>query len=257
MKKSSPQAPALFPPTQKPDIVLIHGFRGSPIGLHAIANLLRQAGYRVHIPAIPPFGGAAPLDNYTAEDYANFLAAYIEQRQLERPVLIGHSMGSIIAAATGVFYPQKVNHKIILMSPISAKTAKPFTLIAPLSSVIPRHIIDYLTTRFLFVPHNHALFRETLDLTNLCSADQPPARPDLAKATYFSAHSAISEFPLRQQVLIIAGDRDRLVSKRKTVELAHALQAQLVFIPGSGHLHNYEKPFETAQHILDFLEDCK
>jgi len=241
--------------TSKPALVLIHGFRGSPIGLEAIAGQLEAAGYPVHVPAIPPFGGAAPLTNYTAEAYAKFISDYIRQQQLDHPVLVGHSMGSIIAAATAALYPQDVSSKLILMSPISAKTAKPFTLVAPLSSLTPRRVVDYITTRFLFVPHNRTLFRETLELTNLCSADHPPARGDLAKATYFSAHSAVADFPLQQNVLLLAGERDRLVSKQKTIALAAHLKAKLVFIPGSGHLHNYEKPHETAEQIIAFLEN--
>lgn len=238
----------------KPTLVLIHGFRGSPIGLEAIADQLKAAGYQVYVPAVPPFGGAVPLASYTAEAYAKFMADYIRQRKLDRPVLIGHSMGSIVAAATAAYYPQMVGSKLVLMSPISAKTAKPFTLVSPLSSLTPRRAVDYVTTRFLFVPHDWALFRETLKLTNLCSADHPPARSDLAKATRFSAHSAVADFELQKDILFLAGDHDRLVSKRKTVALATRLGAQLVFIPGSGHLHNYEKPRETAEQIVAFLE---
>ena len=253
MNKPNPAAPTVFSPAKKPDLILIHGFRGSPIGLKAIAEHLEQSGYTVHVPAIPPFGGAAPLTDYTAENYAKYLLDYIDTHQLDHPVLIGHSMGSIVAAATAANYPDKIHHKLILMSPISAKTSKPFTLVAPLSSVAPRRVVDYITTRFLFVPHNRTLFRQTLSTTNLFSADQPPSRRAMAGATYFSAHSAVSDFPLRQDVLLLAGDRDRLVSKRSTIALAESLQAQLIFIPGSGHLHNYEKPLETADYILDFL----
>lgn len=255
MSSTNPDAPTVFSPAKKPDLVLIHGFRGSPIGLKAIGDHLREAGYTVHTPAIPPFGGATSLTSYTADDYADYIANYIAEHQLNRPVLTGHSMGSIIAAATGAKYPEKVSRKLVLMSPISAKTAKPFTLVAPLSSVMPRRVVDYITTRFLFVPNNRALFRQTLDTTNLCSADHPPSRRAMAKATYFSAHSAVSDFSPRQKILLLAGDQDRLVKKRNTVTLAKALQAELVFIPGSGHLHNYEKPAETAESIIKFLED--
>lgn len=248
-----PTTPKVFSPAKKPDLVLIHGFRGSPIGLKAIAEDLEQAGYTVHVPALPPFGGAVPLADYTAENYAEFMLNYITEHKLDHPILIGHSMGSIVAAATAANYPDKIHHKLILMSPISARTKPPFTLVAPLSSIAPRRIVDYITTRFLFVPHDRALFRQTLATTNLCSSDHPPRRRDMAGATHFSAHSAVSDFSLRQDVLLLAGDHDRLVNKRSTLALAEALQAQVTFIPNSGHLHNYEKPHATAEHILDFL----
>ena len=251
MKKPQPQ---IFAPTKKPAVVLVHGFRGSPLGLQAIADELTAAGYSVYVPPIPPFAGAQPLVNYAAQDYADYLCRYISEQNLDHPVLVGHSMGSIVVAAAAELYPEKLNHKLILMSPISVKTAKPFALIAPFSALLPRRIVDYVTTRYLFVPHDRALFRHTLELTRQCSADHPPNRRAVAQAAHFSAHSAVSDFTLRQQVLLLAGEHDRLIKKRSTLKLAEALQAEHTFIPGSGHLHNYEKPHETAVAIRQFLE---
>ena len=49
---------------------------------------------------------------------------------------------------------------------------------------------------------------------------------------------------------MIAGEKDRLISQKITKELAKRHNASLELIPDSGHLHNYEKPYETAQLIL-------
>ncbi len=248
-----PKKPVILAPLERLELILIHGFRGSPIGLKALADNLSAVGYQVHTPSMPPFGGASSLASYTPENYAAYLADYIRGHDLKQPVLIGHSMGSVIAAATAHLYPNLVNRKLILLSPISGKTAKPFVAIAPLSAVVPRHIVDYATTRYLFVPHDRQLFRQALDLTHACSDDQPPSRSEMAAVAKFSAHYSVSDFRLTQNILMIAGERDRLVNKRKTIALADELQAELSFIPGSGHLHNYEKPNETTELIVDFL----
>lgn len=58
-----------------------------------------------------------------------------------------------------------------------------------------------------------------------------------------------------QKTLIIAGEKDRLIPQKKTLALVQQLQAELRLIPNSGHLHNYEKPHETAQLILDFIKN--
>lgn len=245
--------PNIIPPLQKPPIVLIHGFRGSPIGLKTLAIDLEQAGYNVFLPAIPPFAGAKMPSDYTAENYAGYLASYIREHQLYRPILVGHSMGSIIAAATASYYPALLHNQLILLSPISSKTAKPFALISPLSAVAPRKVVDYVTTRYLFIPKDRPLFRETLDLTHSCTKDQPPKKSELSAAAYFSTHNSVADFSINKNILILAGDRDRLVRKNKTIALADQLEATLRFIPNSGHLHNYEKPHETAKLILDFI----
>lgn len=233
---------------------MVHGFRGSPLGLQDISKELIDANYTVFTPAIPPFGGAGPLSEYTTDQYANYLANYISDQNLQRPILIGHSMGSIIAAATAYHFPELIHQKLILLSPISDKTAKPLASISPLSAIIPRSAVDYVTTRFLFVPRDRELLRHTLHLTHACSNDNPPKRSDIAAAARFAAHYSIADFTLSQDILMLAGERDRIVNKRKTTQLAHDLDAELAFIPNAGHLHNYEKPHETVQKIIEFLE---
>ena len=246
---------AVLPPSSRPSIVLVHGFRGSPLGLEAIAQDLRKAGYTVYLPAIPPFAGAGELEHYSPKDYADYLAQYIRKQGLKRPILAGHSMGSIVVAATAKYHPELVHPKLILLSPISVKTSKPFAVISPLAAIVPRPVVDYVTTRFLFVPKDKKLFQATLALTHKCSEDQPPSRSAIATATKFSTNYSIQDFLPNKDTLIIAGAKDRLIPPAKTRELAEQIQATLKFIPDSGHLHNYEKPHETTDLILEFLED--
>lgn len=241
-------------PTTRPAIILVHGFRGAPIGLATIADYLRQAGYTVYTPAIPPFAGAAMSGDYTATNYAGFLADFIQAHQLEHPILIGHSMGSIIVAATAAAYPALINQKLVLLSPISHRPAALFAALTPLSALLPRSMIDYLTTRYLFVPHDRTLFQQALRLTRACSRNQPPKRKAVFAAARFSARHAITDFNLTQDVLIIAGAQDRLIKRSQTAKLANQLHAQTHFIANSGHLHNYEKPRETAELIINFLQ---
>lgn len=239
-----------------PSIVLLHGFRGSPLGLETIAQDLQQAGYEVHTPAVPPFAGARDLTAYSPEEYAEYFAQYIIEHKLECPVIIGHSMGSIIASAIASLRPELVNHKLILLSPISRKTSKVINAISPLAHIVPTNLADYVTTKYLFVPrHNKPLLRESLEITHVCSHDCPPTKKMMKKVTQFTTNYAVPDFPLQdKQVLIIAGEKDKLVKKSDTKKLAQDLKAELVFLPESGHLHNYEHPHETANAIIDFLK---
>ena len=239
-----------------PSVVLLHGFRGSPLGLEAIAQDLQKAGYPVYVPAVPPFAGARDLTEYSPEKYAEYFAQYIIEHELDHPILVGHSMGSIIASAIASLKPELVNHKIVLLSPISRKTSKAISAVSPLAGIVPTKVSDYVTTQYLFVPrHNKALFRESLQITHACSNDCPPSKKMLSQVTKFTTNYAVPDFPLEgKKVLIIAGGKDLLVKKSDTKKLAKGLKAQLVFLPESGHLHNYEKPHETAAAIIDFIK---
>lgn len=256
-----PKSAEILQPTQKPDLILVHGFRGSPLGLATIAEELRQSGYTVHTPALPPFAGAKFASEqdenpYSPDTYARYLRDYIKSHQLIRPILIGHSMGSIVVAATAQRHSELIHQKLILLSPISNRTPRIISVISPLANFLPRQIVDYATTKYLFVPHDPDLFRQTLKLTNQCSADQPPQRSELTSAMRFSTRYAVTDFLNHDQkdLIIIAGSQDRLISQKTTRKLAEKYHATLELISDSGHLHNYEKPHETAQLILKHLE---
>lgn len=237
---------------QKPSIILLHGFRGSPLGLEEVARIIREAGYEVFVPPIPPFSGAK-LPEYTPEAYVSYLHGLIDSHGIEQPILVGHSMGSIVAAAVAHTEPDLINEKLILLSPISARTTRLIAPLVPLSAGIPRLLTDYITTRFLFIPHDHKMFKEALKITNRCSGDKVPRVREVYASAKFSAQYSVADFPFKKQTLFLAGESDRIVNKNNTEKLAKKIGAELQFIPDSGHLHNYEKPRETAEAILEFL----
>lgn len=261
-KQNSPMPPKpakILESNQKPALVLVHGFRGSPLGLEAIADDLRRAGFEVHTPALPPFAGAKfPIvSDYSPKSYARYLRDYIQDQHLVRPILIGHSMGSIVVAATAQRYPELVNQKLVLLSPISAKPARIIARISPLANYLPPRIVDYVTTKFLFIPHDKKLFRETIEITHRCSSDQAPSKSELTGAMKFSTGYSVADFlgGLQKDIIMIAGAKDRLISQNDTGELAEKYSAKLELISDSGHLHNYEKPHETAQLILKTINN--
>lgn len=239
---------------QKPSIILLHGFRGSPLGLKEVARIIQEAGYEVFVPPVPPFSGAN-LPEYTPEAYVSYLHGFIEANNLHQPILAGHSMGSIITAAVAHTEPSLIHNKLILLSPISARTTRLVAPLIPLAAGVPRLVTDYVTTRFLFVPHDRKLFKEALALTSQCSGDQVPRAREVFRSAKFSAQYSVADFPFEKDTLFLAGESDRLVNKKNTKQLAKSIHAKLEFIPGSGHLHNYEKPQETAEAILRFLAE--
>lgn len=238
---------------KKPPIVLIHGFRGAPAGLGAIATELERSGFKTYSPKIPPFAGAGELFDYNPHTYADYIASYIAENHLEKPVLVGHSMGSVIAAATASLHPEIIHDKLILLSPISKRPSPAIRLISPAAAYLPRNIVDLITTCYLFVPRDYELFKEALRLTKICSATYPPKKSAISKATRFSTDNTAADFELQQQVVIIAGEHDKLIDQQSTKTLANKLHAELEFLPNTGHLHNYERPQETAQAILHHL----
>lgn len=82
----------------RPPILLLHGLFSNPTLLSSWVSTLESAGYRVHTPALP---GHDPVDievlsRVTLSDYVSHaLAAY--DGLDETPIVIGHSIGGLIA----------------------------------------------------------------------------------------------------------------------------------------------------------------
>ncbi|MCA1982207.1 alpha/beta fold hydrolase [Nocardioides nematodiphilus] len=82
----------------KPSAVLLHGLMGSGAGWAPVARLL-EAELDVILPDARGHGRSdAPEGGYCYEDLAADVAGLVQELGLDRPVLVGHSMGGMTAA---------------------------------------------------------------------------------------------------------------------------------------------------------------
>lgn len=232
----------------KPSLIFIHGLRGNHKGLQQITDQFRD--YKIYTPDLPP--NHRPLKNYTSSEYAKWIINYIKENNLKNPILIGHSFGSIVSAAVAENYPDLIHKKLIFISPISKKPAKFFNFIIGPFQLLPDTLLDIIITRFLLIPMNFSLFNSSLKATKLSRQDTY-SRGELVKCAKFSSKHAVSDFNFNKNLLIIAGEKDRLNSLTKTKKIAEKNHAKLIILPKSGHLINFEKPDTIAQEIKKFI----
>lgn len=232
-----------------PPLLFLHGFHGNHLGLQDIAKLLPE--YSTLLPDIPPAGGLT-LEDYDPRHYADFIAKYIQDNHLKKPVLIGHSMGSIVASATAAFYPELLDDKLILLSPISKAPPRPIASLSPLTALTPDKIVGYASTKYMLIKQSDASSRQVLDKTYASAADQS-SRRDVYRSARFSSKYAIPDFDFKKQTYLIAGEKDRLISQSSTRALAKKLGTEPIFIKNSGHLINYESPDQVAAAIKQIL----
>lgn len=237
----------------KPTLLFIHGFRGNGLGLQELAKKFSKKDYNVFIIEIPPAGGNS-LQEYTARLYARFVANYIKENKLEKPILIGHSMGSIVAAAVAERYPELIAKKIIFLSPISVKPNRIFSALSPFSAVLPNKLVSYSTTKYLYVPkQDKELFKKALAITYECGKDYTK-RSDIYRSAKFSADYSIDDFTFSKDALFLSGEKDHLIPREKTEKVAKRFKGKTIFVKGTGHLLNIENPTATAKEIKKFIK---
>lgn len=244
---------------QKPPILLVHGFRGNHLGLAEFQKLLEAEGYQVFNPDIPPAFNTQDetlpiFTDFTKDGYADFIANYILDKHLDHPILIGHSMGSILAAAAAEKYSHLIHDKIFFLSPIATHPPKFILPLIPLMALVPNKFIGYVCTEFLITSAHRPKKRQILDLTYKCSRKITSVRDEIS-AAFFSMSHSISDFNFKKQAYFIAGSKDRMSPSRKVREIAEKFHAEVNFIPQTGHLINYEVPEKIAELVLPKLKN--
>lgn len=99
--------------------VLLHGKNFSGFYWKQIAQDLKAKGYRVIIPDQIGFGKSSKPKNYqySFAQFALNTKNILESLKIDRFILVGHSMGGMLAVTMANMYPKEIE-KLILINPI-------------------------------------------------------------------------------------------------------------------------------------------
>lgn len=100
-------------------VVFTHGWALSNRSYRAGLHRLVAAGSRVYAPALPGFGGTAPLPagELSLAGYARWMRDFLDELRVPQPVtLIGHSFGGGVALKTAHDHPKAVSRLVLVNS---------------------------------------------------------------------------------------------------------------------------------------------
>lgn len=81
---------------------------------NATAEHLATRGFESHILTLAGFAGLPPIDKPLSATVRKELTRYIQSRRMERPVVVGHSMGGFIAFWIATNFPENTGPVIIV-----------------------------------------------------------------------------------------------------------------------------------------------
>lgn len=122
-----PESPVAFASTRievvaeglGPDIILIPGLASHPNVWGAVAASLRGR-YRLHFVHVKGFAGLRPEADTTQSvvvPVADEIARYVHESHLDRPVMVGHSLGGTVAMLVATRDPAAVGRLVLVDSP--------------------------------------------------------------------------------------------------------------------------------------------
>jgi pimeloyl-ACP methyl ester carboxylesterase len=114
-------------------IMLLHGKNFNGAYWERTAKDLSDKGFRVIIPDQIGFGKSSKPQSYqfSFSQLAENTKAILDKLQIDKIIVLGHSMGGMVATRFTLQYPEKVE-KLILENPIGLEDYKTFALIKPL-----------------------------------------------------------------------------------------------------------------------------
>ena len=191
-----------------------------------------------------------PADGYHPDDQANDVIAFLDTLGIERAVLVGHSMGSVISQIVAVRHPHRVRG-IVLIAAFAGYRGNPLMheliadvlkLTEPVDPAFVREFQQSTLARPVPDWYFETVVAESLKL---------PARVWHA---LFGAMADVDTPPLSRiaaPTLIVWGDRDVIARHADQHTLAAGIRdARLIVYEGTGHALHWEEPERFARDLV-------
>jgi pimeloyl-ACP methyl ester carboxylesterase len=238
---------------REPAVACIHGYCQSSAYWAPTVGRLAAAGVRALAPDLPGFGASAKAPGpYTMETYADGLAALLDARGIQRIMLVGGSMGGVVAQHFALRHPTRLVRLLlvatgaVMADPTAALAGAEARAAAPWDEAAVRPIVD-------------GFFRQ---------APPPDRVAELRRIALSASHAAAIEAArsnarsrtverlgeIRVPTLIIQGRHDRARTPEHGAVLRDAIPgARLAVLEQSGHTPQLEEPDAFHAIALPFL----
>jgi N-formylmaleamate deformylase len=246
----------------KPPVVLLHGFTDNGLCWTPVARVLEQ-DYDVIMPDTRGHGlSDGPETGFSLEQRADDVAGLIQELALERPRLLGHSMGAAIAALLAADRPELVRSILLEDPPWFVATLLPlqtpgqdiknnsfYKLIVGLKALTPdERLVAARASNPTWSEDELGPWIDSKEQLNIdvfiADTPPPPWREVVSRITC--------------PILLITGDPEKgaLITPERAQEASHLWRnGQVVYIAGAGHNIRRDQFSHYMQVITTFLRE--
>lgn len=260
-------------------VVLLHGKNFNGYYWKDVIAFLVKNNYRVIVPDQPGWGRSDKPDlHYSFHVLASATRMLLDTLNVQKLVLVGHSMGGMLAARFAMMYPDKID-KLVLEDPIGLEDYKRFVPYQPLDSLYEKEksatYESYKTYQQSYYPQWKPEYEQYVQ-----AQAEALQSPDFTKIAWVNAltYQMIYEQPvcyewdrINAPTLLVIGSEDRTVvgkallseEDKKNYGQYPALakkakenipNAVLVELPGIGHIPHIQDPPQFQQILLTFIK---
>jgi pimeloyl-ACP methyl ester carboxylesterase len=256
-------------------VVLLHGnnfagfYWGGPI------DMIRKEGFRVIVPDQIGYGRSSkPIMPYNFSDMARNTKLILESLKIDKAMVIGHSMGGMLAARFATQYPAMVE-RLVLYNPIGLVDTRFDRPLESADEAYKRNLAStYDTVKaalMRYVSHNPAAWSPEFEkfarirYAWTLSSDWPRLAmvQTLLTQTIYLDPVVDDWAHIKAPTLVLGGAEDSLpgsaaVFRERMKFVAETIpnhNARLHLIPGIGHVPHMEAPEKTYPPLIAFLKE--
>jgi pimeloyl-ACP methyl ester carboxylesterase len=242
-------------------VVFLHGIGGGKEIWQAQLDGFAAQGYHAVAWDMPGYGMSPMVPHYSFATFAAALSRALDSLAARRVVLVGHSMGGMVALEAAVRFPQRLAALVLACtSPAFGKQEGAWQQAFIRARTRPldegRTMLD--------------LARELVPTLLGPKASEQARRMGIGvmsrvpPETYRAALGALVRFDRRPDLpgiaiptLALAGEQDRTAPPDVLERMAqHMPNARYGCLPDAGHLANIEQPDAFNAAVLDFLREA-
>ncbi|HYM22038.1 MAG TPA: alpha/beta hydrolase [Vicinamibacterales bacterium] len=256
-------------------VVLLHGNNFAGFYFGGPIDALRKAGFRVIVPDQIGYGRSSkPIMPYTFADMARNTRLILQSLKIDRAMVVGHSMGGMLATRFATQYPAMVE-RLVLYNPIGLTDSRFDRPLEAFDEGYKRTLAStFQTVRaslMRYVAHNPAAWTPEFEhyarirYSWTLSGEWPRlamVQTLLGQLQYLDP--VVDDWAhIKAPTLVFGGAEDMLpgssaVFKDRMKYISETIpggRAKLLLIPGLGHVAHMEAPEKTLPPLVAFLSE--
>lgn len=234
-------------------VVFLHGYSDSH---PCFAYLMAELPDSIHACAVTQRGhGDAPKPEYgyDAAQMARDVVDFLDQRGIERAVVCGHSMGSVVATRVALDAPDRVAGLVLMGSrPSFAGLDELFDEIAAMDDAVGYAFAEAFQVSTLARPIPDGM----LEAVSAESCKMPVRVWKAIAAGLLQIDHTAELAAIAAPTLVLWGDHDEFCGRAQQDALVAGIpNARFIAYEGGGHAFHWEDPATVARDIAAFAEE--
>lgn len=249
-------------------VILQHGMTDNSRSWSLAAPYFAKAGYHVYLPDLRGMGKSdAPDGYYTPITYATDMEAFFDAMNIDKAILVGHSLGSYTVQCFSIMFPERCD-KIVLVSSLPMEKYQNAALVPAYQAYVEPlaedgHPSDAFMDSWYATTLQEEDFADVFDtfLANMKKEAQVLSKK--AWKNIMLGMVAVDMTDLYSQidhsipVLVLHGDDDTMSLtqyQQELLEIFDVDENSYVNYEGIGHNIQFEMPRKCATDILTWID---